>query len=381
MTNINAIFDIDLDIDIYDSFTPDLKKIWQNIKKESHYSLFQTYSWNSHWVDNIGNKLYGVKLQIIVIKSKDVVYAVFPFCIRTFLGFKLLEWIGGVNSDYLGPILSDEWSSLDIPFNELFSCIINKINDYDVLHLVKQFSVVNNIQNPFVLKMDCKHYCNSYKTELDDNWQKYYNKKIKARLRGDSRKKRRRLDEAGEVKFVIANNNIEKSRIIDVMIKQKSQRYRETNNWDMFSTQEYKNFYSDLLKLNNDEFELHCSSLMVDNIIIATHVGFVYQKVFYYVMLANDRKDWGRFSPGRLLLEFLLKESIGNKINYFDFTVGDEEYKKKWCEVKTELYESISSNSIKGYLYILLNSINNRLNRLGYLKVYFRFIKEILRYK
>ena len=52
--------------------------------------------------------------------------------------------------------------------------------------------------------------------------------------------------------------------------------------------------------------------------------------------------EWKSYSPGRLLLEYLIQWSIEQRLKVFDFTVGDEEYKKEWTRftyINTALWD------------------------------------------
>ena len=42
-----------------------------------------------------------------------------------------------------------------------------------------------------------------------------------------------------------------------------------------------------------------------------------------------------------------------NNIDVFDFTIGDEEYKKRWCNASMNLYSTIQANTLIGRLYVV----------------------------
>ena len=57
-----------------------------------------------------------------------------------------------------------------------------------------------------------------------------------------------------------------------------------------------------------------------------------------------------------MLLE-LIKWSIENRLNLFDFTVGEEHYKKDWCDSEIKLYEMVKPMTIKGNIFWLSKKI------------------------
>ena len=58
-------------------------------------------------------------------------------------------------------------------------------------------------------------------------------------------------------------------------------------------------------------------------------------------MPAHNNEDWGKFSPGRLLMIDLLKWCINNDIKIFDMTGGNEPYKLIWSNNKISLFNHL----------------------------------------
>jgi CelD/BcsL family acetyltransferase involved in cellulose biosynthesis len=55
--------------------------------------------------------------------------------------------------------------------------------------------------------------------------------------------------------------------------------------------------------------------------------------------------------PGRLLLEHLMKTSINDGCTVFDYTVGDDAYKKDWTDIVLPLYALTAPLSLKAYMH------------------------------
>ena len=64
--------------------------------------------------------------------------------------------------------------------------------------------------------------------------------------------------------------------------------------------------------------------------------------------------EYKRYSPGKILLHFLVKKCVDERINYFDFTSGTERYKKKWSNNEVRSFTTLKSLNIVGFFYILL---------------------------
>jgi CelD/BcsL family acetyltransferase involved in cellulose biosynthesis len=347
--------------DIYSSFTEELQGIWTDFENKFSWNPFYTYPWISHWQSIVGGPLHQILPQIVVVKKDDTILGIFPFAISRRQGVKVLEWLGGIHADYTGPLLHPDFNQLVPNFSDLWDELLKLLPPCDVIHLRRQPEMLGDIENPFVKSFNVLAIENAYRATLSGTWEEYYSARIKKKIRADSRRQRNRLEEQGVVQFKVAASASDANMIIKNMMIQKSQRYQDTGVTDMLAIKEHRDFYLGLPKQNFSNFQLHCSALMVDENMVATHVGLVSEKCFFYLMPAHQSGDWHRYSPGRLLLENLLEWAYEHKISIFDFTVGAEQYKKEWCDVEMKLFEYLQPLNYKGRYYAFLQSLIKKL--------------------
>jgi CelD/BcsL family acetyltransferase involved in cellulose biosynthesis len=370
-----------LQVDIFKEFNPELEKIWCKFETEVVTSPFQFYSWLSHWQNIIGEPLHSVQPQVVLVKEKGTMMAIFPLGIRESFGVSILAWLGGDHSDYMGPLLNETWKKMEKDFPLCWLNIINKLDRFDVIHFQKQKEHIGTLRNPFVRFMSCNGHLPSYHANLNNSWKEHYEKNVKTKLRADSRRQRRRLAEFGEIRFEVATDKETKKIIIDKMIGQKSRRYRDTGVWDMLSVPENKAFYEKFAYLPDNHLKIHCTALSVGETTVATHVGIVDQETFYYLMPAHEGGDWERYSTGRLLLEHLMEWSIENKLKVFDLTGGREQYKKEWCDTETTLYETLEGITFRGKLYAMAHHTKQTVKETPWLGEQLRHFNNWLRNK
>ena len=55
-----------------------------------------------------------------------------------------------------------------------------------------------------------------------------------------------------------------------------------------------------------------------------------------------------RFGPGSLQLLQMLQYSIERGLKVFDFTIGDEPYKREWSDIEMRLYDHVSFATPRG---------------------------------
>jgi CelD/BcsL family acetyltransferase involved in cellulose biosynthesis len=86
---------------------------------------------------------------------------------------------------------------------------------------------------------------------------------------------------------------------------------------------------------------------------IAMHWGIFAKNYYYYLLPSMKEGRFKRFSPGKLLLSILVRWAISKKIDFFDFGLGEESYKKKWSNKKENIYSYIRLNKLKGIFYYI----------------------------
>ena len=136
----------------------------------------------------------------------------------------------------------------------------------------------------------------------------------------DGARQRRRLErELGPVRFQLDDPRPE---VFDACVKWKSSQYLATGLTDMFA--DPRNIA--LFRRLRERGVLLVSSLSAGDDLLAVHFGSSHDQRLGWWIPAYDPK-FSKFSPGRLLLEELMKASFERGDGEFDFLIGDEPYK------------------------------------------------------
>src|SRR6185295_10199711 len=120
-----------------------------------------------------------------------------------------LTWLGSPLCDYNAPLLAPDFSDRVTPerFCRLWQEIRDLLNSrpqyrHDVVELTKMPDMVGMQRNP-MLALDVGLNPNgSYRTALHATWDEFYQAKRSPASRKRDRKKRARLGDLGDVKFV-----------------------------------------------------------------------------------------------------------------------------------------------------------------------------------
>ncbi len=346
---------------VYDSFD-DVEDQWLQAQAGGSCYGFQCLDWLKTWYNHIGQYLNVRPVFVVTTDDRNRPWMLSPFSIRTVNGSRVLSWLGGDETDFHAPLLGPAYDhDCDAAaFQVLWRQTIRLLPRVDVVHFDKQPECIGDFANPF-MHLPVRHHAMNHTVALAEPWMVFRDRRLPAKARADSRRRRRRLEEKGAVSFRIAASAAEADTITATMIRQKSRRYIQTGVLDMFTVSPFRRFYRSLAEQYAASGRIHVSALYCGNDMVATHWGMVHRDRFYHIMPAYDADGYGRFAPGRLLLEQLMEWCCNKGLRVFDFTVGDEGYKRLWCDTTYPLYEYIEAVRDRGRLYVLRNDVVNKI--------------------
>ena len=337
-------------IKIYRTFTNELKEAWLELEQSSFMTPFQSYNWLLNWYQTAGAKY---SLFIVCVVFDDRVEAILPLGIDTARKVKTLEWLGGSHNDYMSPIFHLNSKKMFKDINSIWREVIFALPKFDLLYLAKQVPKLGNKDNPFLNIYPSNISMNSYQITIGSEW-KVLKDSISKKVLADSRRQRKRLSSLGNLRFNVIHSNENNHAFLQTMFAFKQERYEQMGVNNFLKLKENRDFYQNLPQSISSTARIHCSTLTLNDEVIALHWGLIDKGTFYYLMPAHNSSKWAKFSPGKLLLEDLLQWSIENKLSLFDFTGGEEAYKKIWSNNSISLHEIIHPLTARGYAYLFL---------------------------
>jgi CelD/BcsL family acetyltransferase involved in cellulose biosynthesis len=176
-------------------------------------------------------------------------------------------------------------------------------------------------------------------TELDRDWETFYTAKRSPATRRRDRTKRRRLAEYGEVRWIEVQSWKEIERTMKALIEQKARSLAQMGVANLFAPPGRREFFLEIATHPELRELVHVSRLEIGSEIAATNLGLMLRGCYYHVLSRYGDGEWSRFGPGAAHLHALLRHAIDRGFHRFDFTIGDEPYKREWCESRSTLYD------------------------------------------
>jgi hypothetical protein len=141
---------------------------------------------------------------------------------------------------------------------------------------------------------------------------------------GDFRRPREKLVKAlGDVELRLDDRRPE---TLELGMKWKSAQFLAAGHRDPFADAENRRLFT-LLQARD---LVHVSSLSAGGRVVAVHLGASHEGCLYYWLPSYD-PEVGKLSPGRVMMESLLRASFERGDQEFDFLIGDEAYKWRYA--------------------------------------------------
>ncbi len=325
---------------------------WNHLlKKSPTNSIFQTFEWFQCWWTSCGS---AYQLALITGTENGSLCLIAPFMINIeYKTKRILRFVADVNSDYCdiiydrthteAPVLMFEWLLKappiydaiilkNIPSESSTSSIIDEVMDKN------DHSVIKHVQStaPTLMFNNNEHnvtkIINKYSVKRHAN---------KLKRTGDVSFKILQLDDSRKLKFYLED-----------FFKQHISRFTEKDNDSLFIRQMYTSFYTNLIESLADKNWIHFSVLEFNNIPIAYHFGFIYNKRFIWYK-PSFNVNYSHLSPGSVLLGYLIKFALVHGYDEFDFTIGNELYKKRFCN-KVRTNENLFIYRSRRHYYLQL---------------------------
>jgi CelD/BcsL family acetyltransferase involved in cellulose biosynthesis len=341
---------------------------WRRLEGEGDCTPFQAFDWLTAWSRHIAP--HGRSTPAVVVgRLAGRALFILPLAV-TAGAIRRLTFLGSDIADYNAPLLAREFSSSAEAddFADLWQACCRLLQGvpayrHDLVGLTKMPATVGEQSNPFLALSVGPNPSNAYLAHLPGNWDAYYRERRSSATRRRDRTKLKRLTEYGEVRFVTPSQDVEIERTMTVLYEQKSKSLQRMGVADIFARPGWRDFFSDLAANPGTRDFVHVSRLDVGPLWSAINFGLTFRGSYYHVLASYDDGETSRFGPGVAHLRDLLRYAIEHGMTRFDFTIGDERYKREWSDETRLLYDHVAAASMRGLPAVALTGGIRRVRR------------------
>jgi len=339
---------------------------WRLFEQEAHATAFQQHAWLESWMRTVG-AARGVEPCIVFVRDAGgQLVMILPLAVEKVLGFTTLVWMAQDEADYNAPLVRRGWDSKMTPaeVSRILRCVAESVPDVHAFRLMKTLTTVEDAPVALTWLKHSPHPSAGHSITLTgDDFDSYYMSVRSKSTRKRDRQRRRRLEESGTLAFTIAETPADQHVLLDRILTQKASWFEARGISNPFDDADVLASLHALIDSTAARQSLHVSGLMLDGQLLAGNFGYLRGDRFYAVIGSVTDGEAARHSPGTIHLHELMRWCYLSGIRAFDLTVGDEGYKKDWCDVRHELIDIRLPLSMAGLLLTLPCQIKGDLKR------------------
>jgi D-aspartate ligase len=344
---------------------------WRQFERSADCTAFQTFDWLAAWQRHVG-KRRGTRPAIAVGRFADGAIAfILPLCLMRRHLARRLCWLGQELSDYNAPLLAADFSERTTPadflaaWQELLVQMQREpLLQHDWIEFEKMPERVGEQANPFTHLRVAPNRSSAHLAHLGNDWEKFYRTKRSSATRRRDRSKLRHMEQFGEIRFSTATDAADARRTLEILMEQKSRAFARKGVADIFAPPGHREFFLDLAANPTARHLVHISRTQIGEACAATNFGIVFGGCYYHLLASYVDGEVAHYGPGALHLRELLAYAIDRGLKSFDFTIGDEPYKRDWCDAVLKLYDYASTTTWRGLPARMLSSARRRSKRL-----------------
>jgi len=141
----------------------------------------------------------------------------------------------------------------------------------------------------------------------------------------------------GDLLFVNVKDPASISSHLEPFFEQHIKRRELAGGSSLFLTPDRREFYHRLVEFMPIEW-LDFTVLKFNEAPIAYHFGFFYNKKLIWYKPSFD-VNYAEHSPGEVLMHFLIQQAMEFRASEFDFTIGDEPFKRRFSNIVRYTYQ------------------------------------------
>lgn len=358
-----------LSLAIYSEFSA-VETQWRSFEGIADSTPFQTFDWLLAWQRHVGQRDGVIPVIAVASYPNGDIAFLLPLGIESKRAARRLCWLGQDLNDYNAPLVARDFSQRVTPdgfraaWDELRARMRREPGlRHDWIELEKMPQTIGGQINPFFHLALASNPSGAHFARLGADWESFYYDKRSSATRRRDRVKRKHLSEFGEVCFLTSADADDTRRTLEILMEQKDRLLAHRGIADMFARPGWREFFLDVATNPATRSLVHVSRVQIGPTCAAANFGVVFGDSYYHVLASYDDGPVAHYGPGALHLRELLAYAIGLGLKRFDFTIGDEPYKREWSDTRVSLGDCIAVATWRGWLSYVQSIVRRPVKR------------------
>lgn len=338
----------------YDSIEP-AAALWREMEASASCSIHQTYDWCRMWIETHRPEV------LVFVGSLDGAPAfILPLEIVRHGPFRVARYIASPFSNINNGLFSDAFRvavSADETLAFAFLDALRRLRPgADCLFLDKVPLMWRGERHPLAALPAVENQNRSFQVTLHDDFDAVLAQVNAKRRRKKFRKSERLLQEIGGYTHVVARTSEETRLLLDTFFAQKKARFEAHGIPDVFADPQVQAFFHALAAAgrigDRQPLQLHGIRLKGEHEGVYCAIAGLSLKDGHVLCQFGSIDDslCRDASPGELLFHLMIEQACADGAAMFDFGIGDQPYKRSWCDVETIQHDFVLPVTVRGRL-------------------------------
>jgi CelD/BcsL family acetyltransferase involved in cellulose biosynthesis len=235
--------------------------------------------------------------------------------------------------------------------------------DIDVIAFERLATEIGGVRNPLLLLPHMQSPNLSLAVDLTGGFEALLGRASGKRKRKKHRSQMRKFEAAGGFRRIEARTEAETNALLDAFFAMKEVRFRRAGIVNVFADPEVQAFFrfifAEALKEPKPTFVLHGLEVGGRIRAVTGSSRCAERLVCEFGGIADD--DMAFASPGEFLFFDNIEEACRDGLSVYDFSVGDEPYKRLWCDLEIRQFDALVPLSVKGHVFAAAMRVTTRL--------------------
>ena len=325
----------------------DLDDVWDDFERHGHCTAFQTRAWVESWFDTVGRAQKVAPLDVLVREEgSGRPVMLLPLCRTRRASLRVIECAGGQVTDYQGPLFARGFSPSGATALQLRREIAARLGG-DLIAFDRMPEKIAGAPNPLcgIFRSRPVTY-SSWMVSLPATKEAFEAISLDRSFLKELRRKGRRVRGNGSTRVIEALTPADRDRVFAALCEQRGRRFAELDRFNILADAAHLSFYR--RAIHHPRSNCRLFALEVDGEIIATAMGPSHGGQFHLILSTIAEGRWKSSSPGNVLIDEMITLLIAQGTTHFDFTIGDEPYKRNFGAQPQPIHAAHQALSLRG---------------------------------
>jgi CelD/BcsL family acetyltransferase involved in cellulose biosynthesis len=276
--------------------------------------------------------------------------------------FRVARFPGGRHANGNFPLVAARADVQQPALDAMFSAFSRSRPDIDLVALERLAASIDGVANPLLALPHAPSPNVALAVDLDGGFEALLSRASGKRKRKKHRSQTRKFEAAGGFRLITAVTAQECDRLLSGFFEMKRDRFARMGIADVFADQDVKDFFRGLFvgALGQDRPDFVLDALEVGGTLRAVTGSSRCGSRLICEFGAIREDDLAHASPGDFLFFENIQRACRDGFTVYDFSVGDEPYKRLWCDLETRQFDALVPLTAKGRLPALARRASSR---------------------